>query len=185
MRGMIRAAMGVALVVAFGVLLETPFAHAQNVTRFAANFQSHPEFSTNVSTASGGATFYNQTVKVPANINVLFVTISAAGDTASNAQLLLNCQVDFTNCKSTALGAANSAPSNWVNLLVDGSGTDSEDHSFSYTWCTPIRKGPSGLFHEVKINAASSNASSVFFERALVTIDGVKVADPALACTPF
>ena len=174
----------IVVLVALGVLLETPFAHAQPVMRFAATYQSSPEFSTSASVGSGGSLLYDQTVKVPAAINTLFVTISGAGDvgTINSTRLFLNCQVDTVNCKSGTRNGVGSPP-NWINLLVDPSNTGSEDHSFSYTWCTPISKGANGTNHEVRINVASSTASSVFLEKALVTIDGVKIANPALACS--
>jgi hypothetical protein len=90
--------------------------------------------------------------------------------------------MDTVNCKSGTRNGVGSPP-NWINLLVDPSNTDSEDHSFSYTWCTPISKGANGTNHEVTIKVASSTAGTVFLEKALVTIDGVKIANSALACS--
>ncbi len=162
-------------ILALGLLL-APTTNAQPVMRFGANFQTSSELDTSLSPASGGTPFFTQTVKVPASINTLFVTISGAGDTEGNpsSALELNCQVDGTNCISAAL-SSNASPAGWVNLLVDGANNDSEDHSFSYTWCTPVSKS-GGLFHDVKLSMASGNGLNfVFIERSLVTIDGAKL----------
>lgn len=168
---------------------QPPAARAQAVTRFSAKFQNSHELATSVGPGAGGLNIYGNSVSVPANINTLFITITGAGDTQGNpsTQLLLGCAVDGTPCVSTNF-ATNASPANWANVLVDGSNTDSEDHSFSYTWCVPIKKHnpPNPLEHEVSINMASSDGTNgVFIERTLVTIDGSKIKGASDACTGF
>lgn len=173
-----------------GATLAQPLsAGAQAVTRFSAKFSSSHELATIVGPDAGGLNIYTNSIKVPANINTLFITITGAGDTQGNpsTKLLLGCEVDGNPCTSTNF-ATNASPADWANVLVDGSNTDSEDHSFSFTWCTPIKKnsGAGGLSHSVSINMASSDATNgVFVERAIVLIDGAKVKSGVDACQPF
>ena len=166
---------------------QPPAARAQAVTRFSAKFQNSHELATDVGPSAGGLTIYDNSVTVPGNINTLFITITGAGDTISSTKLLLGCEVDGTNCVSTNF-ATNASPANWANILVDPSGTDSEDHSFSYTWCMPIKKGsgPHPLVHEISIKMASDDATNgVFIERSIVMIDGSKIKSASDACTGF
>jgi hypothetical protein len=184
----LRSSMAVALGVLFAFSLVVSSAEAQSVTRFAANFQASNESCSNQTPDTGGKLLYDQTIKVPANINTLFITITGASDTQSDSEPLLNCQVDGAGCHSTS-AASNASPADWTNLLIDPSGTDSEDHSFSYTWCAPLRKESKAISHEIKINLANTQSSmglsGACVERVLVTVDGAKIANSALACTSF
>lgn len=172
-----------------GTFAQPPSARAQAVTRFSAKFSNSHELGTHLGPGSGGLMIYDNSVSIPANINALFVTITGAGDTSGNpsSKLLLGCAVDGTPCLSTNF-ATNASPANWANVLVDGSNTDSQDHSFSYTWCMPIKKhsAPNPLVHEISINMASADATNeVSIEREIVIIDGSKIKSATNACAPF
>src|SRR5689334_21797113 len=98
---------------AMGLLLLVSPARAQNLQRFAANFLMFDgnEVDATVSdTTSSPILFYDKTVLVPGNINVLYVTIFGTTDTHSGGVELINCQVDGVDCNNTGNKSSNGAP---------------------------------------------------------------------------
>lgn len=139
---------------------------------------------------SDGAVQYTKTVLTDLDVNVLYVTISAVGDTHFGSAEWLSCRVDGNFC-NPGQGGADDAPPGWIGVKKmynynttyttpdgetlsagdGGGGTgDSHDHGIHYTWCTPISPGT----HTVEIRQATSHAgdpNNVFFEAAHFYID--------------
>jgi len=181
-----------ALVIAVALPL---IAHATHMRRLAANFAKwdSTEFSTTGGTSSP-LNFYTKTVTVPAATgnNVIYVTLSTAGDGHDGAALLLRCRVDGVPCNggSTFTGGAG-----WIVLqkIPDfdadsnncndggGGGADCHDNSFTYTWCKAVLAGS----RTVKLDLASSNGGVVFMEGTHVYIDSNSIPSASNACTPF
>lgn len=143
--------------------------------------------------ANGGVVIYDKTVRVPENLNVLFITISATGDVHGGARMLLGCLVDGKSCVQSKI--PNGAPDGWVTLQrhkdynenyapkpmaptfngdgVGGAG-DLHDNSVYYTWCTKIKKaGEHGAMHHVKIKMASQHVEDATDQQGQVSIEAV------------
>jgi hypothetical protein len=167
-------------------------AHAGNLLRFAVQYLN-AEQSTNVAPAdtsgvpTGGIAIYDLAdLKVPANVNTLQVTISAAGDLNEAANSMwLACLVDGQPCNSSSNSAANS-PAGWIPVLSLATGI-ATDNNIHYTWCMPIspNKGqPHPLRHTVQLRMASGDgADTVNIEQIHVLVDGVKIWTTMNACT--
>jgi hypothetical protein len=176
-------------------------AYAGEVREFAAQYVNG-EQATTLDPSSGGQPIYQGTVSVPADVDILEVTISATGDLLNGGtpvpnSLWLNCQVDGNNCNSGSNSAVNSV-AGWVPVLSLNSsaqipeasatpavGTDNNIH---YSWCVPIKKkkGPNGLSHSVQLSMASGDgADTVHIEQVQVRVGGANIGGPnnANACT--
>lgn len=167
------------------LLLVSP-AKAQNLQRFSANFLMFDggEVDANTSaTTSSPILFYDKTVKVPASVNVLYVTIFGTTDTHSGGAELINCQVDGTDCNNTGNSSSNGSPAGWVKIAK--AGADLHDNAASYGWCAvlPKKTGKGSLSREVTLRLASDGVGEVFMEQIHVFVDGSKVKDPTSACT--
>src|SRR5690242_18542506 len=156
-------------------------AHAQNLQRFAANFLMFDGGEVDATTANTTANpilFYDKTVKVPASINVLYVSIFGTTDTHDGGRELINCQVDGTDCNNTGVNSSNGSPAGWVT--VAHASADLHDNAASYSWCAvlPKKTGSNKGSREVTLRIASDGTGEVFMEQIHVFVDGSKVKDP-------
>lgn len=169
-----------------GLLLLVSSAKAQNIQRFSANFlkfDGGEVDATALNLTSNPVLFYDKTVKVPASVNVLYVTVFGTTDTHGGARELINCQVDGTDCNNTGNSSNNGSPAGWVTIA--NAGADLHDNAASYGWCAvlPKKKGKDALNREVTLRLASDGKDEVFMEQIHVFVDGSKVKDPSSACT--
>lgn len=206
---------GKTVVCGFLLLVTLPLeALAQNtgfVRRYASNFTAFGnEISTNLPpapNAQGGLIIYNKNFFVADDINVLYVTISATGDSHFGARLQLACLVDGKPC-NPGPNPVGGAPGGWHTALRmdnyndnylgpgfggDGGGGagDVHDNHVMYTWCTPFEAKAGS--HNVQVRLASSPAPGdpgsasplafVFLEAVHFFIDGARVANPNDRCT--
>lgn len=174
-------------VAALAIAVALPLiAHATHVRRLAANVTAFDgaevatECGTSVTTACPAAplTFYDKSVTVPLSNNVIYVTLSATGDSHDGAAFLLRCLVDGSPCSGTTFAGG----SGWIvlqktpqdvqdpdgeNNCDDGSGGsgDCHDNSITYTWCKSVAPGS----RNVKLQLASDN------EFDFVVMEGVSV----------
>ena len=175
-------------------------AYAGEVREFAAQFVDGQQ-ATTVEPANGGQPIYQGTVFVPADVNILEVTISATGDLLNGGtpvpnSLWLNCQVDGTNC-NTGRNSADNSVSGWVPVLslsaaaqipeTSATPAVATDNNIHYSWCVPIKKnsGPNGLSHSVQLSMASGDGTdTVHIEQVQVRVGGVNMRGPnsANAC---
>jgi hypothetical protein len=179
------------------------------VRRYAANFTAYGfELVTTAAplpNGQGGTVIYNKNFFVADDINTLYVTISATGDTHFGARLQLACLIDGDPCNPGAGNPAGGAPTGWftakrfanynlyytgVGFGGDGGGAagDVHDNSIHKTWCTPFET-KAGT-HNVQIRMASnaspdagSAGAQVFMEAVDFTIDGARVASDADRCS--
>jgi|SRR5579864_4113256 len=143
------------LVLGFGVS-----ASAQNLIRKSAEFRNF-DFSESSTTAvatgattatagGGGASIYTKVIAADVGENILYITISAIGDTHGGAASWFACSVDGVACNS-GKGGADAAPFGWISLnklpaattssnCNDGGGGtgDCHDNSVTYQWCAVI-----------------------------------------------
>lgn len=179
--------------------------------RYAANFTAYgtpPEIATNVAPApggQGGTVIYNKNFFVADDINTLYVTISATGDTHGGARLQLACLVDGRPC-NPGPSTVGGAPPGWFtakrfdnyndNYVGTGFGGDGgggagdvHDNSIHKTWCTPFetKAGTHNVQIKMASNAAPGDPGSVgqfvFLEAVDFTIDGARVAEEEDRCT--
>jgi hypothetical protein len=206
------------IVLLLWILFPPPVGAASNgnsgyLRRYAANFtawgtsQTGPELVTNLPSApgaQGGLVIYNKNFFVADDINTLYVTISATGDTHEGARLQLACLVDGRPC-NPGPNPVGGAPNGWFtanrhvnynnyfvgNYVGDGGGGagDAHDNTIHKTWCTPFET-KAGT-HNVQVRMASapspdpgSQGALVFMEAVDFTIDGARIADEDDRCTP-
>lgn len=198
MKGLFTKSFVVAALMSFGI---TAAAHAGQVRRFADVYINAEQTASTTPDDSGNPTpIYQGTVKVPADTNVLEITVSATGDLADvTNSLWLNCQVDGNNCNSGANSAANSVPG-WVPVLsldssaqiptptVPTSPATGTDNNIHYTWCVqikPNRHAPHSLHHQIQLNMASGTGDPVYIEQLQVSVTGARIGgfNKANACS--
>lgn len=184
--------------------------------RFAANFTTFgnpPELVTTEQPApngGGGEVIYDKDVTVPGDVNVMYVTVSAVGDTHFGARLQLACLIDDVPCNPGA-NPIGGAMSGWVTVqrhkdynlnyapggepfVGDGGGGagDLHDNTVYYTWCAPLEGQGAGT-RNVKVKFASgavpgepaSEGAEVFLEGVHFFVDGNRIADETAACQPL
>lgn len=157
-------------------------------------FGNPSEVFTNVAPLPGGAggkVIYDKLVVVPADVNTLYVTISAVGDGHGGARLELACLVDGLPCNAGGNPIGDS-PTGWLTALRhkdyndnyaitnlfsgDGSGGagDLHDNTVYYTWC--MRVSEPGARHDVQVKLGSKTpigerGGNVFLEAIHFFID--------------
>ena len=156
--------------------------------------------------AQGGTVIYDKNIFVADDINTLYVTISAVGDTHNGARLQIACNIDNAPC-NPGPNPVGGAPNGWLTIQRhkdynnnytgvpfsgDGGGGagDLHDNGVHYTWCAPFET-KAGL-HNVKVRFASAPApgdpasagAPVFLEAVHFYVDGARVADEAGRCAP-
>jgi len=185
--------------VAFLVLTQT---QAGVVRRVAADFRNFGGVADESFTDAGvpGISIWTETVIVKPGEKVMYITLSATGDTHGGAAAWFSCNVDpdaggplaaaFCNPGS---GGAAGAPGGWIALnkmpapssggcnagVGDGGGGagDCHDNRVYYTWCTVIKPPPNGSASQtVQLRMATSvpdvtAAHRVFIEAAHFYID--------------
>ena len=152
----------------------------------------------------GGVVIYNKNFFTANDINTIYVTISATGDSHFGARLQLSCLFDGQPCNPDAQFVGG-APTGWFTaqrhknynnnyagapFSGDGGGGagDLHDNVVYYTWCTPFN-GPAGT-HNVQVRLApaaapgdpGSNVGPVFLEAVHFYIDGSRVANSNSSC---
>src|SRR5713226_7170885 len=177
MRRKIRTGLGTvvimgALALAFCVAAPRA-AHAQNLQRFAANHldfgDSNEVEATPTNITTDPVKFYDNTVQTTAATDIMYVTLTATGDTHSNNKSLFKCTVDGTTCKTGNIGS-DGAPDGWIVLMRNEA--DEHDNSIAYTWCVPVERTKKNK-HEVKLFlATTASGSDVFIEQVNVFVDG-------------
>jgi hypothetical protein len=184
-----------ALVIAVALPL---IAHATHLRRLAANFTAFDglEVSTDCGIAATSAcpsaplTIYNKTVTVPLGNNVIYVTLSATGDSHGGAAVLLRCLVDGSACGGTTFAGG----AGWIRLQKTpdaysdncndggGGGGDCHDNSITYTWCKSVGTGT----RTVKLQLASSDEfDRVFMEGVSVYVDVNSIAGSSSKCAEY
>ena len=183
-------------VVALGFLAS---AQAQNLIRKSAEFRNFDGTESFTTLAPPGDSIYTKTITADKGENILYITISATGDTHFGAASWFNCQVDSVNCNN-GTGGADGAPAGWIALnklpaataitncgvTGDGGGGtgDCHDNSITYQWCAvlPPASVATGGPHTVNLRMASSDGTStVFIEAAHFYIDATGGSGPT--CT--
>ena len=186
-------------VIAAASLAVAALSEAQFLQRLTADFKNfnRTETATAVSAEADGdpdgVNLFTKTVFVPPNVNTLYVTISATGDTHNGAAIWLSCRVDGVFC-NPGTGGAGQAPPGWIALQKhlnyglgfagDGGGGDGDahDNSLYYTWCMPVKEsGPK----QIAIKMASSGIDNespdqrtrptVFIEAAHFYVDANQI----------
>jgi hypothetical protein len=181
-------------------------AHAGPVRQFAAQYLNFDgtQQSTTLDPSSGGQPIYQGTVRVPADVDTLEVTISATGDLLDGSapftnSLWLNCQVDGNLCNA-GFNSAVSSVKGWVPVLsLQSTAQNPEpaasptpgvvpDNNIHYSWCMPItkKKGPDPLMHDVQLSMASGDGThTVHVEQIHVFVGGTNFGGPnkTNACT--
>jgi len=199
------------LIISLFVLGFMVSAQAQNLIRKSAefrNFDGTESVTTLAALASppaapgsGGASVYTKIITAGIGENILYVTISATGDTHNGAAAQFSCNVDGVACNPGPPGAAI-APPGWITLNKlpnsptttncnngGGGGGDCHDNSITYQWCAvlPAASVAVGGPHTVNVRMASSDPSgtgttdAVFIESAHFYIDATKGGSPT--CT--
>ena len=139
--------------------------------------------STDTVQNDNGVEVYEEEVKVPADVNVLYVTFAGTGDVnGTGVSAWFTCLVDGAFCNRGPTFATGTP--GWIALLA---GEDIEhDNAVNYTWCTPIKRaapGAKGLLHEIAIRMASNGGGSAFLEGIHVFVNGSTIPDSTVACT--
>jgi hypothetical protein len=192
------------LIISLFVLGFVVSAQAQNLIRKSAEFRNF-DGSESATTASatpgpavgaGGASIYTKIITAGIGENILYVTMSATGDTHGGAAAQFSCNVDGVACNPGFPGAAP-APAGWITLNKmpapttntncnqgGGGGGDCHDNNINYQWCAvlPAASVAVGGPHTVNVRMASSDGVSVvFIESAHFYIDATKGGGPT--CT--
>jgi hypothetical protein len=146
---------------------------------------------------TGGVTVYDKIVKIPDDVDVLYVTFSAQADSHNGSALLMNARVNgaliepLAGQGGTGGGGAHlqtgwytlshlPAATTGTNCNDGGGGTaDCHDNAIYFSGCYVItadeHKEPKTA--EVKINLADlpgGDANTAFYERSTIYIDGQK-----------
>lgn len=170
-------------------LLVLSQSNAGVVRRKAAEFRNfdHTETFNDLGVASP-TVIWTKTIPIKPGEKVLYITMSATGDTHGGAAGWFNCQVDGVNCNN-GTGGADGAPAGWIALnkmpapttstnCNDGSGGtgDCHDNRVYYTWCKVIQPPPQGpTTRTVSLNMATSipgtGSTTAFIEAAHFFID--------------
>jgi hypothetical protein len=154
-------------------------AHAQNLQRFAANhldFGGTAEVDATCSTlGTPGAVvkFYDNTVTMTGATDIVYITLSATGDTHSNNAAQFQCLVDGAPCFAGNVGSDKATGAGWV--VLERNEADEHDNTVHYTWCVPIKKIKKNK-HKVVLNLQDlcngTIANDVFIEQVNVFVDG-------------
>jgi len=173
--------------VAFLVISQTDAGVVERKAAEFRNFDGSETSTTAVALAGGlgGASIWSKTIAIKPGEKVLYITMSATGDTHGGVASQFSCLVDGLPCNPGIPGAAP-APAGWLTLnkmpaATDtpncndggGGGGDCHDNQIYYTWCAAIQPPPGGpATRTVNLRMASSDGVSlVFIESAHFYID--------------
>lgn len=150
-----------------------------------------------------GALFFTKAVTPTPETNVLYVTLYTTGDGHDGAKSWFSCRISGPGipvtppateafCRTSAVGAIDTAPPGWITLLSlpaastitncsifgDGGGgtADCHDNSITYSWCVPLPERSAQTTFTVDLKMATSSAGSmIFIEKGHVYIDSSKI----------
>ena len=194
------------LLVAFSVNAQD---NATNLRRIVSEFQNNQtvggvgEISTTAAATAGGTggtPVYTKTFTIPNDVDVLYVTFSAQGDTHKGSALLMNATVNGTLIQPLAgqTGIGGGGPhvqTGWYTLLIlpttstdpltpanncnDGGGgtADCHDNTIYFSGCINIgHHNPNDPFTVVikLANLPGGDDNTSFYERSTIYIDGQK-----------
>ena len=194
------------LLVAFPVMAQD---NATNLRRIVSEFQNNNtvggvgEISTSAAATAGGTggtPVYTKTFTIPNDVDVLYVTFSAQGDTHRGSALLMNAAVNGTLIQplagQTGIGGGGShVQTGWYTLLIlpttstdpltpanncnDGGGgtADCHDNAIYFSGCINIgHHNPADPFTVVikLANLPGGDGNTSFYERSTIYIDGQK-----------
>jgi len=194
------------LLVAFPVMAQD---NATNLRRIVSEFQNNNtvggvgEISTSAAATAGGTggtPVYTKTFTIPNDVDVLYVTFSAQGDTHRGSALLMNATVNGTLIQplagQTGIGGGGShVQTGWYTLLIlpttstdpltpanncnDGGGgtADCHDNAIYFSGCINIgHHNPADPFTVVikLANLPGGDGNTSFYERSTIYIDGQK-----------
>lgn len=171
------------------LLFASSAAFAQGpVQRFSARFLKfdNTEFiAQNTDTVSNdqGIRIYDNHLKIPAGINVLFVHLAGTSDVNGSAvSAWFTCKLDGDFCTKGPTFATQTP--GWIALIAGDNDTE-HDISVNYTWCVPIKRKPGakGLEHEIELRMASNGGGNAYLEGVHVFVDGARMTNPLRACT--
>jgi len=183
--------------------------NATNLRRIVSEFQNNHtvggvgEISTTAAATAGGTggtPVYTKTFTIPNDVDVLYVTFSAQGDTHRGSALLMNAAVNGTLIQPLAgqTGIGGGGPhvqTGWYTLLIlpttstdpftpanncnDGEGgtADCHDNTIYFSGCINIgHHDPTAPFTVVikLANLPGGDANTSFYERSTIYIDGQK-----------
>lgn len=163
---------------------------AGRVQRKAAefrNFDGTETFTGALAAAGGlgGASIWTKTIPIKPGQKVLYITMSATGDSHGGAAVQFSCLVDNVPCNPGPPGAA-AAPPGWITLLKMPADTDNtncgeggggpgdcHDNGIYYQWCKVIQPPPRGpRTRTVNLRmATSASGTTAFIESAHFYID--------------
>jgi hypothetical protein len=174
---------------------------SSNLRRLSAQFQNSStginEIQVNEPAGpngTGGVPIYQKNLRVPDDVDVLYVTFSAQAETHNGAALLMNATVDGMLCEplagqTDAGGGGSHLQTGWYTLLIlpqpiavtncnDGGGgsADCHDNAIYFSCCARLSKGHRKTV-PVDIHLASLPGPSgfgSFYERSTIYIDGQK-----------
>jgi len=184
--------------------------NATNLRRIVSEFQNNHtvggvgEISTTAAATAGGTggtPVYTKTFTIPNDVDVLYVTFSAQGDTHRGSALLMNATVNGTLIQPLAgqTGTGGGGPhvqTGWYTLLIlpvsttttttvpptncnDGGGgtADCHDNAIYFSGCINIgHHNPADPFTVVikLANLPGGDDNTSFYERSTIYIDGQK-----------
>jgi len=183
--------------------------NATNLRRIVSEFQNNNtvggvgEISTSAAATAGGTggtPVYTKTFTIPNDVDVLYVTFSAQGDTHKGSALLMNATVNGTLIQPLAgqTGIGGGGPhvqTGWYTLLIlpttstdpftpanncnDGEGgtADCHDNTIYFSGCINIgHHDPTAPFTVVikLANLPGGDGNTSFYERSTIYIDGQK-----------
>jgi hypothetical protein len=175
---------------------------SSNLRRLSAEFQSMTSLGSDrdISSAeaagpngSGGMPVYQKNLRIPDDVDVLYVTFSAQADVHNGGALLMNATIDGTLCQpllgetQPPVGGGPHLQTGWYTLLIlpepgmnrncnDGGGgpADCHDNTIHFSCCARLSKGHRKTV-PVDIHLATlPSGSGSFYERSTIYIDGQK-----------
>jgi hypothetical protein len=143
---------------------------------------------------TGGTPVYQKNLRVPDDVDVLYVTFSAQADVHNGSALLMNATVDEALCEPLAGqtqtgGGGPHVQTGWYTLLIlpepgmnrncnDGEGgpADCHDNAINFSCCARLSKGHRKILPvDIKLaNLPGGEGNISFYERSTIYIDGQK-----------
>ena len=190
-----------ALLIASASILLADDEGAAGLKRLSAEFQNNStvgagEIFTSLGAApagAGGTTVYAKSLKIPEDVDVLFVSFSAQGDSHGGSALLMTAAVNGALIQPLAGqtdqgGGGPHVQTGWYTLLIlpqattgtncndGGGGTgDCHDNAISFSGCIRISENDRKKPAIVTIKLATMPAGTIsFYERSTIYIDGQK-----------
>lgn len=171
--------------------------------RLAARFQPGGEAATIAAPLPGGAggtEIFSPVVRIPGDVNVLYITFSAQADVHNGSALLMNASVDGVLIQPLALlvpgpvGTVTGwysllklpAPTTSTNCNDGGGGTaDCHNNNIYFSGCIRIEPGERDSTVTIKLaNLPGGDENFSFLERATLYVDGQNDETDKL-CTPI